>query len=414
MGTTRKSSKPRKIAIDYTAAVRQGAGVGRHTRSLVAALLEQAPEDLEFVLFYAAGGLSSQQQTHLYSLERRRPPNVRYLRLPFSEPGLTRLWQRLRVPLPLEWMAWLDNPFPFPAPLSGTDVMHFPDFVLPPHINGRDIVTIHDLSFMVVPECAEEGLRRYLTEAVPRAVKKADRVIVVSESIKQELIERLGTPAEKLRVIYNGVGPQFRPFREDERELLEEVRQRHNLPEHFALFVSTIEPRKNLVRLVEAWAAVKQTPTGRERKLVLAGRRGWLYEPIFRRIAELKLTEEIIWLDFVPEADLPALYNLAELFVFPSLYEGFGIPPLEALACGTPVVTSDNTALKEVFEGAAVLCKANDTDSITQAILNTLESIDDNRQLVQKLGEEGLKRAQRYTWENAASDTLALYREMAN
>jgi glycosyltransferase involved in cell wall biosynthesis len=405
--------KPIKTGIDYTAAVRQGAGVGRHTRSLVAAMLEQETSDFEFVLFYAAGGLSLQQQSQLLALEINRPPNVRYVRLPFSEPGLTRLWQRLRVPLPLEWLARLDSPFPFPAPLARLDIAHFPDFTLPPHLHGQSIVTIHDLSFMVEPECSEAGLRRFLTEAVPRAVKKADRVIVVSQSIKEQLMERLGTPSDKILVVYNGVGPQFRPYKRDEYELLEDVRARHNLPPHFALFVSTIEPRKNLVRLAEAWAEVKKTPAGRDRKLVLAGRRGWLYEPIFRRIAELNLTNEVIWLDFVPEADLPALYNLAELFVFPSLYEGFGIPPLEALACGTPVVTADNTALKEVFEGAAVLCQATDTASITQAIVRTLESLDGDRKLVNHLREEGLIRARRYTWEQAARDTLNLYREMA-
>jgi glycosyltransferase involved in cell wall biosynthesis len=144
----------------------------------------------------------------------------------------------------------------------------------------------------------------------------------------------------------------------------------------------------------------------------LAGRRGWLYEPIFRRISELKLTNEIIWLDFVPDADLPALYNLADLFVFPSLYEGFGIPPLEALACGTPVVTADNTALREVFEGAAVLCQATNTASITEAILTTLESLDGDRLLLTELRHEGLERAKRFTWERAACDTLALYRDM--
>ncbi|NWJ95971.1 MAG: glycosyltransferase family 4 protein [Chloroflexi bacterium] len=402
-----------KIGIDYTAAIRQGAGVGRHTRSLVATMLEQEPLDTDFVLFYAAGGLNQSQQTHLYSLERHRPANVKYVRLPFSEPELTRLWQRLKIPLPLEWLAWMDNPFPFPAPLSGLDVFHFPDFALPPHRKGKGLVTIHDLSFMVVPECAEAGLRRYLTAAVPHAVKRANRVIVVSENIKHELVERLGTPPEKIKVVYNGVGPQFRPFNETERFELEEVRQRHKLPKHFALFVSTIEPRKNLTRLVEAWAEVKQTPAGRDRKLVLAGRRGWLYEPIFRRISDLKLTEEITWLDFVPDVDLPALYNLAELFLFPSLYEGFGIPPLEALACGTPVVTADNTALREVFEGAAVLCQATNTVSITEAILTTLTSLDGDRHLVTELRAAGLNRAKQFTWERAAGETLALYREMA-
>jgi len=336
---------------------------------------------------------------------------ARFIALPFSEPTLTRLWQRLKVPLPLEWVARLSQPLTNRDKVFPLDVLHFPDFALPYYRQGQSIVTIHDLSFMVRPECAEAGLRRYLSETVPRTVKRADQVIVVSESIKQELIERLRTPAEKLHVIYNGVSPQFRPFGQPEQEELKEVRTRHALPERFALFVSTIEPRKNLVRLVEAWAKVKQTPAGRERKLILVGRKGWLYEPIFQRIAELKLEDEISWLNFVPDDDLPALYNLADLFVFPSLYEGFGIPPLEALACGRPVVVADNSAMAEIFKGAAILCQAESVDSIAEAVITSLESLDNSDQLIKERREEGLARAHRLTWQNAALQTLNLYRE---
>ncbi len=400
--------------MDYTAAIRQGAGVGRHTRSLVSALLEITKDkpEIEFSLFYASGDLSGSQQAFILGQRKQPPANARYAALPFSERDLTRLWQRLKIPLPLEAVAWLGNPFSYPAPLAGLDLLHFPDFTLPPHFKKPDIVTIHDLSFLIVPENSEAGLRRYLAEAVPRTVKKADKIIVVSESIKQELIERLGTPPEKIEVIYNGVGPQFQPFGEAQREEMEAVRDRHKLPEKFALFVSTIEPRKNLVRLVEAWDKVRQTPAGKQRKLVLAGRRGWLYEPIFRRISELKLTEDILWLDFVPDADLPALYNLADIFVFPSLYEGFGIPPLEALACGTPVVTANNSALKEIFEGAAFMCDAGDTNSIAQAIIQTLEDLDGPQKLIQEYRTEGLARAHRFSWENAARQTLEIYQKL--
>jgi len=401
----------RKIGIDYTAAIRQGAGVGRHTRSLVAAILEQTTPDLEFSLFYAAGGLSQSQQSFVAAQQQKYSGQARFIALPFSEPTLTRLWQRLKVPLPLEWVARLGQPLTNRDKVFPLDVLHFPDFALPYYRQGQSIVTIHDLSFMVRPECAEAGLRRYLSETVPRTVKRADQVIVVSESIKQELIERLRTPAEKLHVIYNGVSPQFRPFGQPEREALEEVRTRHALPERFALFVSTIEPRKNLVRLVEAWAKVKQTPAGRERKLILVGRKGWLYEPIFQRIAELKLENEISWLNFVPDDDLPALYNLADLFVFPSLYEGFGIPPLEALACGRPVVVADNSAMAEIFKGAATLCQAESVNSIAEAIIISLENLDNSNQLIKERREEGLARAHRLTWQNAALQTLKLYRE---
>jgi glycosyltransferase involved in cell wall biosynthesis len=400
-----------QVALDFTAAVRQVAGVGRHTRSLVSALLDLQPPDLEFTLFYAAGGLASQQLTYLYSLEAKRLPNVRFVRLPFSEPNLTRFWQRLRAPVPLEWVARVDRPFPFfRAPFNKPDIWHFPDFAIPPLRHGKGIVTIHDLSFLITPECADAGLRAYLTKTVPRAVKNADKVIVVSANIKQELLERLQVPSEKIEVVYNGVGAQFQPVADSER--LEETRKRLALPANFALFVGTIEPRKNLTRLVEAWAEVKKQLQGVNRKLVLAGRRGWLYEPIFRRITELNMQNDIIWLNFVADNDLSILYNLADLYVFPSLNEGFGISPLESMACGTPVVTANNSALRELFSSAAIMVDAENTASIAEGILTAFASQDGDAKLVNDLREKGFALAKTFTWENSARQTLEIYRSL--
>jgi glycosyltransferase involved in cell wall biosynthesis len=406
-----------RVGIDFTPAVRQGGGIGRWVRNLVGALLElQDPqtqsEILEYVMFYAGGGLTSPQKTLLYSYERKSPPNVHWTRLLFSEPALTRIWQRLRLPIPLEWIARIDNFFPFPDPIGKLDVVHFPDFVVPPHRHGRSLVTIHDLSFLITPECAEAKLRAYLSSAVPRSVRKADRISVDSAAIKQDLITRLKVPEEKIRVIYGGVGPEFRPLEDPAR--LEEVRARLSLPERFVLFVGTIEPRKNLARLAEAWTLIKDTPAGQGRKLVLVGRRGWLYEPIFSRITELGLKDEIVWLDFVPDNDLVALYNLADLFCFPSLYEGFGIPPLEALACGTPVVTANNSSLAEVFSDTALMCEATSVESIAEAIHRGLESRDGDGHLLAEMRVKGLARAKEFTWERAAREALTLYREIAN
>lgn len=403
-----------RVAIDYTPAVRQGGGIGRWTRSLVEALLAlEDARDTQFTLFYAGGGLDEKQQADIRAEQAKYAGNsqVRWVRLPFSEPGLTRLWQRLRVPLPLEIIARLGQPLSLANPLGQPDVLHFPDFVQPPHLGGKSLVTVHDLSFMITPECAEENLRRYLTGAVPRSVRQADRISVDAAAIKSDLTERLGVPPEKMTVIYGGVGPEFRPI--EDKAHLEEVRTRLKLPEKFLLFLGTIEPRKNLSRLAEAWARLKDTEVGRGRKLVLGGRKGWLYEPIMARIDELGLRDEIVWLDFVPEGDLAAVYNLADLFCFPSLYEGFGIPPLEALACGTPVVTANNSSLAEVFTGAALMCEATDVDSIATALRQGLESLDGDGQLLAGLQAEGLQRVKTFTWERAAREALALYRDMA-
>jgi glycosyltransferase involved in cell wall biosynthesis len=405
-----------KVAIDYTPAVRQGGGIGRWTRSLVEALLAlDEARDVQFTLFYAGGGLSERQQNFVRDAQLKYAgpgaSPVRFVRLPFSEPALTRLWQRLRLPVPLELIARLGQPPFLISPLGKQDVLHFPDFVVPPHLHGRSLVTVHDLSFMITPDCAEENLRKYLTAAVPRSVLKADRISVDAAAIKSDLHERLGVPLAKITVIYGGVGPEFHPIAD--KTYLEEVRARLKLPEKFLLYLGTIEPRKNLARLAEAWAELKDTEVGRGRRLVLGGRKGWLYEPILRRIDELGLRDEIVWLDFVPEGDLAAVYNLADLFCFPSLYEGFGIPPLEALACGTPVVTANNSSLAEVFSGAALMCEATDTASIMAAIRQGLESLDGDDQLLAGLQTEGLKRVSAFTWERAAREALALYREMA-
>jgi glycosyltransferase involved in cell wall biosynthesis len=399
-----------KIGIDYTPAVRQGGGIGRWTRSLVGALLEQnAPQDRhEYILFYAGGALNLQQENFVAS-QADVSMRAKMVRLPFSEPVLTRAWQRLRLPVPLELVGRLSGT----NLLDKTELLHFPDFVVPPHRRGKPtIVTVHDLSFLVAPECAEPKLQKYLAQAVPRAVRKADHITVDAGAIKDDLINLLGVAPEKISVIYAGVSQDFRPIAD--RAMLEETRSRLNLPENFVLFLGVIEPRKNLARLAEAWKIVKEKPGRKKRRLVLAGRRGWLYEPIFSRIAELGLMDEITWLDFVPEGDLAAIYNLADLFVFPSIYEGFGIPPLEALACGTPIVTANNSSLAEVFTGASFMCDAASVESIADAIERALDAIDRRDPQLETLRQAGFERVKQFTWENAARAALNLYKELGD
>ena len=396
------------IGIDYTAAAWQGAGIGRYTRELVRALL-RANGGLRYTLFYAAGGLAPDSP---YLAELRRmcdaAPNARAVPIPLSPRRLTQLWQRARVPLPIEL---------FSGPI---DLLHVPDFV-PPPARAPTIVTIHDLSFLVHPECAEPSLARYLGAAVPRGLRQAAAVLADSEATRRDLTRLLAVDPARVTVVYPGVGPRFRPLAPEQSE---PARRKLGLPERFILFVSTLEPRKNVARLIEAFArlgaegfglgpgesghvpsATSQAP---ELQLVLAGRRGWLYDDIFATIARLNLVERVKVLDFVDDNDLPALYNLASVFAYPSIYEGFGLPALEALACGTPVVTADNSSLPEVVGDAAVLVDAGDVASIASGLARALA----DEPLRARLRAEGPLRARRFSWTQAAEQAIDCYRAL--
>jgi glycosyltransferase involved in cell wall biosynthesis len=405
-----------RIGIDYTAAIWQGAGIGRYTRELVRAIIEQGG-DFRYTLFYAAGGVE-RANPYLVDLDQLCAsfPNVRAAPIPLSPRRLTQVWQRLRLPLPVEL---------FTGPL---DLLHAPDFVLPP-TGARKLLTIHDLSFLVHPECAVPSMVRYLSDAVPRSLRRADAVLADSQATRQDLARLLGYDPARVKVVYPGVSPRFRPL---PPEATEPVRARLSLPERFVLFVSTLEPRKNLVRLIEAFAQLRTegrglrtelpvtdssvlSPQSSSLYLVLAGRNGWLYEEVFATITRLGLNERVRLLGFVDDNDLPALYNLAWAFAYPSIYEGFGFPALEALACGTPVVTADNSSLPEVVgdptsglnEPAALLVPAEDVAALAEA----LGRIVSDEALRARLREAGLARAQHFTWQRAAQQVLECYRQ---
>lgn len=378
-----------RIGIDFTAAAQQGGGIGRLTRNVIGALAEIDREN-EYHLFVAAGrgrdeewkvgnlGAAFQTSNH---------PNFRLKTVPLSDHALAVVWHRLRLPLVAELFT------------GRVDVFHSPDFTLPPVWRARTLVTVHDLSFLRLPECFPDGLRRYLEAAVPRAVRRADHVIADSHNTRRDVMELLGAPGVKITVIHPGVEPRFRPMTgESDRETLAAVRRKYNLPERFILGVGTIQPRKNFTRLVEAFGILNL-------HLVIAGGRGWLYEGVFERVRALGLEGRAHFLGFVDDADLPALYNLARLFAFPSLYEGFGIPPLEAMACGVPVVCSDTSSLPEVVGDAALTVDPLDVAALAEAMHRAIEDESLRASLVQR----GLARAARFTWSKAAEELLEVY-----
>ncbi|NJL05170.1 MAG: glycosyltransferase family 4 protein [Chloroflexaceae bacterium] len=370
-----------RVGIDYTAAAWQGAGIGRYTRELVRATVAMQG-GFEYVLFYAAGGIPP-NSPYLADLDElcATYANVRAVPIPLSPRLLTILWQRLRLPLYAEWFT------------GAIDVLHAPDFVLPP-TRARTLLTVHDLTFLVYPHTAEPKLQRYLARVLPRSLRRAERVLVDSHATRQDLMRLQGVPAERIAVVYPGVSPAFRPL---PAAALAAVRERLHLPAHFLLFVGTLEPRKNIPRLLEALALLPDAPP-----LVIAGRKGWLYTDIFATLERLGLQARVRLLDFVADADLPALYNLAQVFVYPSLYEGFGLPVAEALACGTPVVTTAAGSLPEVSGTAAVIADPFDPASIAAAIRQA-------QQLAPQQRAAGIRHAQRFPWEQSARALLACY-----
>jgi glycosyltransferase involved in cell wall biosynthesis len=310
-----------------------------------------------------------------------------------SERLLNLLWYKLGIPVPIEAVG------------GRADVYYFPDFALPPVRHGRSVITIHDLSFLLVPDCAEDGLRAHLERVVPSSVRGADFITADSENTRNELTTLLDAPPDRVEVVYGGVDARFRPILDP--VALESIRQKYGLQFPFVLYVGTIEPRKNLTRLLRAFTSVRGRH-GIRHRLVVAGGLGWLYQDVLREIDELAAEHEVVFLGRVVDDDLPALYSLADLFVFPSLYEGFGLPPLEAMACGCPVVCSNTSSLPEVVGDAGVLVSPFDTDGLADALAALITDPDRRADL----GERGLLRSREFTWEASARRLLKVFRRL--
>lgn len=370
------------IGIDYTAAVHQLAGIGRYTRELVQALAQVSP-DYTYRLFVADVG------------RVRLPPlpadNFSWRTTRLTERWLARLWFRLRLPLAIN--LWT-------GPLA---LYHATDFFLPPLAQRtKSIVTVHDLSFVRHPESVMPGMTRHLNTWVPRSVQRADHVIAVSKATRQDLIELYNTPAPKITVLHHGVSARFAPVANN--AALANVRHKYKLGQApFILSLGTIQPRKNYLQLIRAVAQLEK-----EIALVIVGGWGWDTGPIFAEVENLGLAKRVHFPGYVDDADLPALYSAATLFVYPSLYEGFGLPALEAMACGTPVVAANRSALPEVVGDAGLLVDPQDVSAIAGAIEGLLGDAACRAQL----SAAGLARAAQFTWPGMARQLLTLYQKI--
>lgn len=381
---TGRDHEEMRIGIDFTPAITQSAGIGRYTRNLVAALARLDAAD-RFTLFSAERPVPGRDFPNA--------PNMHPRVFNISNRYMTTLWQRLRVPLPVEL---------FTGPL---DVFHGPDFVLPPVLRARSVVTIHDLAFLTHPECAMPALTAYLSIAVPRAVRAADRIITVSQATANDLTERLAVPPEKITTAYPGLDPRFTPDRDE--VAIEALRLKYGIQRPSILAVSTIEPRKNYERLIAAFAQATHEPDGPQ-MLVIAGRKGWLYDGVFEAVEKHQLGERVKFLDYISDDELPLLYKAADVLAMPSLSEGFGIPVAEAMASGTPVVCSTGGSLPEIAGDAALTVDPYDIDDLAAALLRLTRDI----ALRDTLVTRGLARTKAFSWDLSARAHLDVYHSL--
>lgn len=366
-----------RIAFDGTTLQPGQTGIGYYTEHLLRHLLQEAQDEELVVISNRPPEPSQPLPSGLQILQGRGLP-IRNLWIQLMAPGALR---RARA-----------------------DLAHFTNSVAPLRRRIPTVVTIHDMSLALFPRF--HPLRRKLTRPlVKHSARRADAVITVSQSARQDIQRLTGIAAEKVHVIPEAAAPAFQPLRD--HRLLESARQRYGLGERVILFVGTIEPRKNLLRLLRAFA-----PLRRSHQLVCVGEYGWGYKEVCREIDTMGLQSgrEVLLTGYVPFGDLPALYNLAEIFVFPSLHEGFGLPVLEAMACGIPVITSRNSSLSEVAGEAAELVDPLQARSIRQALQRLAADPDRRRQL----SRCGLRRSQLFSWQETARQTLRLYHQIAD
>ncbi len=349
-------------------------------------------------LIHALAALDRADEFHIFRHRRDRAPFTRQSN--FQHHSLwTPCHHRLEGYLLSMELFWSSPPL---------DVLHTTDFIPPRFLPGRakSVITIHDLAFMHFPHFLTQASARYYGQ-IEDAVKRADHIIAVSNSTRRDIINLLGVDERKITVIYEAPNPIYRPM--DRAHALAQVQARFPVPRDFILFVSTIEPRKNVQGLLRAFRRLLDDYK-LDAHLVLAGAKGWLSQEAYDLVTELKLNKQCQFLGAVEEEDLVFLYNAARCLAYPSFYEGFGLPPLEAMTCGTPTVVANVSSLPEVVGDAALLVAPNDAEELTVALWRLLT--DDG--LWRELQQKGFTRAERFSWERTARATLDVYRRVGD
>ena len=375
------SGSPLRIGIDATALPQQPVGAGNYIIHLVRALAGVQSE-FEFVVFLQRSGLS------LIGLEPG--PGLRYVVVPDRSPVRRLLWEQVA--------------FPRLAARSGVALLHSLHYTRPYRLNCPSVVTFHDMTFFLFPHLHTRSRRYFFPLAIRTSARRAQALIAVSESTRQDAIRLLALPPDRITATPLGVEEDFRPCRDV--RLRRAVQEKYNLPAEFILYVGLIEPRKNLPLLIRAYKSLLES--GRDIPLVLGGRFGWDSNRLIEEVRAFGMQERVLFTGYIPREDLPIVYNLASLFVYPTRYEGFGLPVLEALACGTPTITSAVASLPEIAGDAVAWTPPGDE----QALAQTMAALLADSGWRQQLAAKGPEQAAQFTWKRTAQLTLQVYRRV--
>jgi len=368
------------VAVDATAVRSPEHGIGTYVANLLKHLVEVEDAN-HYVTFMTAKAVSSLNTTGVTG------KRASFCRVTANRP-LRLLWERFLLP--------------GAAARKGANLLWGCHNSLPAGKRCPQVVTVHDIGMLTLPHYYPASKVGYFRKAIAHAVAQADVVVAVSEFTASELVKHLDVPRARIRVVHNGVGPQFQPLKDP--EVRQAVRDRYGIPERFIFSLGVPEPKKNLARLLDAYSTLKRREPSIPRLVIGGGRRyGWKNREIYSQAESM--SESVVLTDFIAPADLPAVYAMADLFVFPTLYEGFGLPPLEALACGTPVLSSRVASIPEVLGEAAVLVDPGSTDRIAEGILLLLA----NSRLRAELRTRGLQQASRFTWRKAARSLVDVF-----
>ena len=370
-----------RIGIDATALPPQPVGAGNYIIQLIRAL--------------AAGEFDNQ----LVIFAQQKGPRLIKL-----QPGSSVEWQIVEDSSPGSRLIWEQTVLPRLAQKTKIDLLHSLHYTKPLRLTCASVVTFHDMTYYLYPQLHTISRRLVFPTAMRFSAKQADALITVSESTREDAIRLLEIDPEKIFTTQLGVDPSFTVLDDNDAEL--RVISKYSLPEKFILYLGTIEPRKNLPVLIKSYKQLADD--GTDYKLVLVGKYGWMYQEVLDLIDDLDLQDMVCLTGYVSQEDLPAVYNLASLFVYPTIYEGFGLPALEAMACGVPVITTRVASLPEIVGDAGLLIPVNDTEALYKAMNQVLEDTAPREKLI----HDGLARSKLFSWERTAQLTQQVYRKV--